>query len=114
MPVILANRFATLGNYSHYALPASLASAALLGGVVFSILSNRIRLGVISVVVLFAILTHYSISLRITQEETVVSNFWQEVVWRAPEGDQISISGPWIGRTFYFATGWRLRTLTLP
>ena len=84
MPVIMANRFATLGNYSHYALPSSLASAALLGGVVFSILSNRIRLGVISAVVLFAVLTHYSISLRITQEETTVSNFWQQVVWRAP------------------------------
>jgi hypothetical protein len=37
-----------------------------------------------------------------------------EIVWRAPEGDQLDIAGPWIGRTFYFATGWRLRTLTLP
>ncbi len=37
-----------------------------------------------------------------------------EVVWRAPVGDQLDTAGPWIGRTFYFATGWRLRTLTLP
>jgi hypothetical protein len=37
-----------------------------------------------------------------------------EIVWRAPEGDQIAIPGPWIGRTFYFATAWRLRSLTLP
>ncbi len=37
-----------------------------------------------------------------------------EVVWRAPEGDQLDIPGPWVGRTFYFATGWRLRALTLP
>ncbi len=37
-----------------------------------------------------------------------------EVVWRAPAGDQLNVPGPWIGRTFYFATGWRLRTLTLP
>ncbi len=37
-----------------------------------------------------------------------------EVVWRAPEGDKLDIPGPWIGRTFYFATGWRLRALTLP
>ena len=37
-----------------------------------------------------------------------------EIVWRAPEGDQLDIAGLWIGRTFYFATGWRLRTLTLP
>ncbi len=37
-----------------------------------------------------------------------------EIVWRAPAGDQLDISGPWIGKTLYFATGWRLRTLTLP
>jgi len=37
-----------------------------------------------------------------------------EVVWRAPAGDQLEKPGPWIGRTFYFATGWRLRSLTLP
>lgn len=36
-----------------------------------------------------------------------------EIVWRAPEGDQIDIPGPWVGRTFYFATSWRLRALTL-
>ncbi len=37
-----------------------------------------------------------------------------EVVWRAPAGDAIDIPGPWIGRTFFFSTGWRLRTLALP
>jgi hypothetical protein len=37
-----------------------------------------------------------------------------EVIWRAPEGDQIDVPGPWLGRTFHFATGWRLRSLTLP
>ncbi len=37
-----------------------------------------------------------------------------EIIWRAPEGDQIDMPGPWIDRTFHFATGWRLRSLTLP
>jgi hypothetical protein len=37
-----------------------------------------------------------------------------DVVWRAPEGEHLSIPGPWIGRTFYFATGWKLRSITLP
>ena len=36
-----------------------------------------------------------------------------ETVWRAPAGDQLDTPGPWIGRTFLFATGWRLRALTL-
>jgi hypothetical protein len=37
-----------------------------------------------------------------------------QAVWRAPAGDTLDIPGPWIGRTFFFATGWRLRSLTLP
>ncbi|MBP9913529.1 MAG: hypothetical protein KBF26_08995, partial [Opitutaceae bacterium] len=36
-----------------------------------------------------------------------------EIIWRAPEGDQIDVPGPWVGHTFYFATAWRLRALTL-
>ena len=84
LPVIMANRYATLGNYSHYALPASLASIVLAGGVVFSLSSSRIRLGVMSALVLFSVLTHYIISAEITHEEKIVSNFWQQVVWRAP------------------------------
>jgi hypothetical protein len=31
-----------------------------------------------------------------------------------PAGDQFDIPGPWVGKTFYFATGWKLRALTLP
>lgn len=37
-----------------------------------------------------------------------------EIVWRAPEGDHLDVPGPWRDKTFYFATGWRLRSLTLP
>ena len=35
-------------------------------------------------------------------------------VWRAPAGDGMDKPGPWVGRTFYFSTQWRLRALTLP
>jgi hypothetical protein len=37
-----------------------------------------------------------------------------EAVWRAPAGDGMDKPGPWVGRTFYFSTQWRLRALTLP
>ena len=84
MPVIMANRYATLGNYSHYALPASLAAAVLVGGFIFAIKQPSIRLFSISTLVLLAVLTQYTISLRITQEEAIVSNFWHQVVWRIP------------------------------
>jgi hypothetical protein len=36
-----------------------------------------------------------------------------EIVWRAPPGEELDTPGPWIGRTFLFATGWRLRALSL-
>jgi hypothetical protein len=84
VPVIMANRFATLGNYSHYALPASLASVAIVGGVVFSITAARIKTGIMSLLIFLGVLTQYTISMRIIQEETTISNFWQQVVWRAP------------------------------
>jgi hypothetical protein len=84
LPVIMANRYATLGNYSHYALPASLASAVLAGGLIHAISSRRVRLGVITALVMFSVLSHYSVSLQLIREETVISNFWHQVVWRAP------------------------------
>jgi hypothetical protein len=84
LPVIMANRYATLGNYSHYGLPASLASVAFAVGIVFSISSRRIRLGVITALVLFSMLSHYVIASNLLHEEKTVSNFWQQVVWRAP------------------------------
>ncbi|MBK8858189.1 MAG: hypothetical protein IPN11_11100 [Opitutaceae bacterium] len=37
-----------------------------------------------------------------------------EVVHRLAAGDGFEATGPWIGRTFYFGSAWRLRALTLP
>ncbi len=34
--------------------------------------------------ILLAVLTHYTASLRVLHEEQVIANFWQQVVWRAP------------------------------
>jgi hypothetical protein len=36
------------------------------------------------VLILLAVLTHYTASLRILREERVIANFWQQVVWRVP------------------------------
>lgn len=36
-----------------------------------------------------------------------------ELVHRLPEGDGFEATGPWIDRTFYFGSAWRLRSLTL-
>jgi hypothetical protein len=84
LPVVIANRYVSFESYSHYALPASLAAVMVVVGVVSFISSRRAQLGVISVLVFLAVLTHYTASSRILHEQQVIANFWQQVVWRAP------------------------------
>jgi hypothetical protein len=84
LPVIVANRFVNFAGYSHYALPASLASVLVIVGLICLIDSRNVRLGVAVVLVLLAVLTHYTASLRILHEEQTIADFWHQVVWRAP------------------------------
>ncbi len=84
LPVIVANRYVSFGGYSHYALPASLASVMMVVGIISLINSRNVRFGIASVLVLLAVLTHYMASLYVLHEEQVIANFWQQVVWRAP------------------------------
>lgn len=84
LPVIIANRYVSFESYSHYALPASLAGVMMMVGIISFISSRNVRLAVASVLVLFAVLTHYTASSRILHEQQVIANFWQQVVWRAP------------------------------
>lgn len=84
LPIIVANRYVSFGGYSHYALPASLASAAAAVGVISLIQSRHVRLVVASVLVFLAVLTHHTGSLQILNEERIIASFWQQVVWRAP------------------------------
>jgi len=84
VPVVVANRYVSPEAYSHYALPASLASVMVVVGIVFLINSRTVRFGAAAVLVLVAMLTHFSVSMRILREERVIANFWQQVVWRVP------------------------------
>ena len=84
LPVIVANRVVLFGAYSHYALPASLAAAVLVGGVLYSISSRYIRAGLVVLLVLLAVMNHASASASVLNEEAVISNFWHQVAWRAP------------------------------
>ena len=99
LPVIVANRQVMFGAFSHYALPASLAAATLLGGIIYSISSRTIRWALVSVLVLLAVMNHISASARVLNEEKVISNFWYQVSWRAPdikEGTTLNVSYPGI------------------
>ena len=84
LPIVVANRYATFGGFSHYALPASLASVLVIVGVVSLIRSRNVQFGIASALVLLAVLTHYTASLLILYEEQVIADFWHQVVWRAP------------------------------
>ena len=87
LPVVAGNRFVELNRFSHYALPASIASIFLVTGLVFS-LSNRLARSLgIFLLVWLAILTHRGVSTEARAEEATIQNFWWQMAWRAPDID---------------------------
>ena len=85
LPIVLANRLVTFERISQYSLPASLTGAIFLGGLIYSISPANLRTMVLSVVIGLAVLSHQGLAARAVIEERVVSDFWKQVVWRAPD-----------------------------
>ncbi len=85
LPVIMANRYINLDVFSHYALPASLAAAVALAGLIHMLSSRRIQMAVLYTVITFAVLSHHGISVTALDEENAIKEFWWQVSWRAPE-----------------------------
>ncbi len=99
LPVIMANRYVDFQSYSHYALPASLAAAVLIVGLIYSLSSSRLRLISILAVIVFAVLTHFTYSNQVVNEEKIINEFWQQVAWRAPgiqQGTTLFVNYPGI------------------
>ena len=84
LPIVATNRFVQFENYSHYALPASLAGVVFLGGLIHSIFPKNIRLFVLLSLIGIAALTHQAVAAQAVDEEQTVRNFWWQVTWRAP------------------------------
>ncbi len=84
LPVILANRYINLDNFSHYALPASLAAAVALAGFIYALSSRRVQSISLYSVIALAALAHYSISIGAVNEERAIEKFWWQVSWRVP------------------------------
>ncbi len=84
LPVIMANRYINLEGFSHYALPASLAAALSLTGFIYTLSSRRIQLTVLYMLIAFAALAHYSISISAMNEENAIEKFWWQASWRIP------------------------------
>ena len=99
LPVVMANRYVDFQSYSHYALPASLAAAVLLAGLIHSLGSSQLRLSSIMALVVFAVLTHLTYSNQVVDEEKIINEFWQQVAWRAPgiqQGTTLFVNYPGI------------------
>jgi len=97
LPVIVANRFVVFERFSHYALPASLASSVFMLGVIFLISLKWVRIGFLSLVVVLAGLTHFSVAEKVVDEEQTIQSFWWQVSWRVPklqEGTTLAVNYP--------------------
>ncbi len=84
LPVVLANRYVNFDFYSHYALPASLAAAMLIVGLIYLLKPDLIRLAFILALVVSAMLAHFAYSTQVLAEEKSISAFWHQMAWRAP------------------------------
>ena len=97
LPVIMANRFVNITGFSHYGLPASLAAAVFMAGIVEVISIQRARSLALYAVILFAVLSHFGIATNAVTEETALQKFWWQVSWRVPafrEGTTLVIYYP--------------------
>jgi len=100
IPVVIANRYVDFGFYSHYSLPASLAGALFLAGLVAFISPGKMQLAFISLVVGTAALTHYTAAISVVREINIINSFWWQVYWRAPgirEGTTLIVDYPALG-----------------
>lgn len=84
LPVVMANRYVNISGFSHYGLPASLAAAVFMAGVVEVVLIPSVRKGMLAAVVAFAVLSHFGIATNAVTEETALQKFWWQVSWRVP------------------------------
>jgi hypothetical protein len=84
LPVVMANRYVNISGFSHYGLPASLAAAVFMAGVIEIVSIQRVRMTVLYAVIAFAVLSHFGIATVVMTEETALQRFWRQVSWRVP------------------------------
>ena len=84
LPVIMANRTINLDGFSHYALPASLAAALFVAGFISTLSSRGMQQLFMVLLLVFAVLGHYSISETVLSEARAIEKFWWQFSWRVP------------------------------
>ncbi len=97
LPVIMANRTVDFERFSHYALPASLAGAVFIVGLLGLTQSIRAQQALAAGLVFLAVGTAFATSTAAVHEEKVINQFWQQLIWRVPDirpGTTLFISYP--------------------
>jgi hypothetical protein len=85
LPVVLANRIVTFERISQYTLPASLTGVIFLGGLAYSVSAKKLRVILLSGLVGLAVLSHHGLAAQVVTEQKTISEFWGQVIWRAPD-----------------------------
>ncbi len=84
IPVIAANRYIVFEQFSHYALPASLAGSLFIAGLLSYIPHKKVRQTVFVSLIVVAAMTHYAVAAKAITEQKAIQEFWWQVSWRAP------------------------------
>jgi len=82
LPVVLANRQVSFPDYSRYTLISMGGVTIVLVAGLYYWSNARLRLAVVSVLLLLASLTHYANGVSAAQQTTAMRSFWWQVSWR--------------------------------
>ncbi|HEU0297647.1 MAG TPA: hypothetical protein VFR47_33200 [Anaerolineales bacterium] len=85
LPVVLANRVVTFERISQYSLPASMTGVIFLTGLVYSVFPQRTRVVLLASLLGLAVMSQHGLAAQAVKEEKTISDFWWQVVWRAPD-----------------------------
>ncbi len=85
LPVVLANRQVSFPDYSRYTLISMGGVTIVLVAGLYYWSNARLRLAVVSVLLLLASLTHYANGVSAAQQTTAMRSFWWQVSWRIPQ-----------------------------
>jgi hypothetical protein len=85
VPVIMMNRVVDFENFSHYALPPSLAAALFVMGILYLLNSRSVKVGLLASLVFMASFTHVALAIHTNIEEAAINELWWQVSWRVPQ-----------------------------
>ncbi len=100
LPIVLVNRQVSFPAFSRYALAGSLGATMILVALLYALKDQRIRLALLSGLVMVATLTHTANAAKFAAETESINDFWWQVSWRIPhlwKGTTLVVNYPLVG-----------------